>query len=349
MTVKRPFGRVLTGRTVVHVPPLTCCSSRTLLSPRTKPLSFTRPVRQRPLERRVEVEHADREPRRAEVERTPEVLREHRPGRADALQPDGDGPAGRPAGDDEVAEARQPEPLRQLRPGQQERPPAVVLRERVVRIRDRRRGTAPASPSATPRRPRPSVRPRSSGRRSSRRGRSRRAPCPRWRRSHGSSSPTPPGCRRRPGCACRRRDRRACPASASRGRTSARRRPARGEPADASRPASPRARRRAGSGRAAACSRRSAWRRGGGRAGRRGRPFRRAGAARRRRRTAAANAAERSLLAATRCVPGFSFRTLPRASTTLKGFEELTTTAAFPSASSTRTGRAGTSCSFVPR
>ena len=48
-------------------------------------------------------------------------------------------------------------------------------------------------------------------------------------------------------------------------------------------------------------------------------------------------------------IPGFSFRTLPRASTTLNGFDEPICTAAFPWASSTRTFLAGTTCTLVPR
>ena len=47
-------------------------------------------------------------------------------------------------------------------------------------------------------------------------------------------------------------------------------------------------------------------------------------------------------------MPAFSLRVLPRASTTLNGFVELIWTAGTCSASSTRTGRAGTIRSSVP-
>ena len=41
VTVKRPSGRVRTGLTVVHAPPFTCCSSRTLREPADEAAQLT--------------------------------------------------------------------------------------------------------------------------------------------------------------------------------------------------------------------------------------------------------------------------------------------------------------------
>ena len=105
---------------------------------------------------------------------------------------------------------------------QPDRPPAVVLREAVVRIGDRDEVGHRRSPAARPRRPsRPPARRRVVE--------GRRDPAVPERTLPGGRpiarfvDTASAARRRRPGCACRRRGRSAFPASASRARTSARR------------------------------------------------------------------------------------------------------------------------------
>ena len=104
--------------------------------PTNEPPQLDGTVRERPLERPVEVEDAHVEPRRAKVESTAEVLREHRSRPAHRLQPHRRHASRRPPRDDEVAEPRDTDPRRHLRGRQQERTPVVMLRERVVRVGD---------------------------------------------------------------------------------------------------------------------------------------------------------------------------------------------------------------------
>ena len=96
-----------------------------------------RPGRERAGQRRIEIEDADVEPSRAELERAAEVLRLDLPHAAAELQPHVCHPARRAAVDEEVAHGPDAQLLRDLGRSEPERPPAVVLRERVVRVGDR--------------------------------------------------------------------------------------------------------------------------------------------------------------------------------------------------------------------